>query len=64
MEVYECEKYYYNIDVTYGFIIGFILDNIIPATFGMFTKVLKRFGRVLFSKEIRYNNMIVRFICE
>ena len=61
-EIYDiAEKYYYKADITTGFILGVVLDNIIPCTFGLITRYLKRFGRVWFSREIKYNNAIIRF---
>ncbi len=57
------DSYYHNLDITLGFILGFILDNIIPLTFGLFTKFLKQFGKSLKKIEIRYNNKLVRYLC-
>jgi len=49
------EKYYYKLNITYGFIIGLVIDQLIPLTFGLPMKVLKRFGSTLYIKSIKLN---------
>lgn len=49
------QKYFYKLNVTYGFIVGVILDQILPGTFGYPIKLLKKFGKLIYSKELRLN---------
>ena len=48
-------KYFYKLNVTFGFIVGVIIDQILIGTFGYPIRLLKKFGKVLYSKEIRLN---------
>jgi hypothetical protein len=54
-------KYFYKLNVTYGFIVGIILDQILIGTFGYPIKLLKGFGRSLYSKEIKLNKYTNNF---
>lgn len=54
-------KYFYKLNVTYGFIVGVILDQILIGTFGYPIKLLKRFGNVLYSREVRLNRYTNNF---
>ncbi len=55
-------RIYYNFKATTGFIIGVILDNIIPSTFGFITMNLKRFGKLWYSCKIenKYINQLTK----
>ena len=55
------KKYFYELKVTPGFIAGVILDQILIGTFGYPIKLLKRFGKVLYSKQIRLNKYTNNF---
>lgn len=46
--------------ITIGFIIGAILDLIIPCTFGLIAKFLKKYGKTIF--ELRYNEIKNKYI--
>jgi len=49
------KRYYYRLNITTGFIVGFIIDNIVPCTLGMPMRLLKGFGRIWYSKELKLN---------
>jgi len=53
---------HYNFKATTGFIVGIVLDNIIPATFGFITMKLKGFGKLWYSCEVqnKYVNQLTR----
>lgn len=54
---YYCfNKYYYKLNITAGFIIGFIIDQLLPGTFGLPMRILKRFGKTFYSQEVRLNH--------
>ena len=65
-ETDDFNKYYYKLSITLGFIIGVIIDQVIPLTAGLPIKILKRFGRVFFSRDIKskfmYKVLSVPFI--
>jgi len=50
------EKYYYKLNITAGFLIGFVIDQVIPGTFGMPMRILKRFGKTFYSREVKLNH--------
>ena len=56
-------KYYYELNITLGFIIGIVLDNIIPCTFGVITRILKGYGKSFFKTNVKGNNKLIRFFC-
>ena len=56
------KKYYYKLVVTIGFIIGFVLDQILVGTFGYPVKLLKKYGKCLYSREIRSNLVRFKFV--
>lgn len=51
----DVEKYFYKLKITYGFIVGVIVDQILPGTFGLPIRMLKKFGKVLYCRSIRLN---------
>lgn len=53
-ETDDFNKYYYQFKLTTGFIIGFVIDNIVPCTLGLPMKLLKDFGKVFFKTELRH----------
>jgi len=46
-------KYYYDINITIGFIVGIIIDNVIIGTCGIPIKLLKNIGPTLYKTEIK-----------
>jgi len=49
------EKTFYNINVTTGFIAGFVIDTILPCTLGLPMRILSKYGRVLYNSELRHS---------
>lgn len=54
------QRTYYSFKATTGFIVGVILDNVIPATFGFITMKLKGYGRLWYSCNVK-NKIINQF---
>ena len=56
------EKTYYKFKATTGFIIGAILDNVIPCTFGVITMKLKQYGKLWYSCDVKvkFINVLTR----
>lgn len=51
------EKYFYSVDITIPLMVGFIIDNIVPATFGLFSFIGSKIkARSLKSFETPINN--------
>jgi len=47
------QKFHYKFKATTGFIVGTVLDNVIPATFGLITMKLKSYGRVWYECDVK-----------
>lgn len=47
-------KYYYSFELTAGFIIGFIIDNLFPLTFGIPMRFLSKYGKVFYKTEVKH----------
>ena len=62
----EFDKYYYKINITYGFVVGFIIDNIIPCTLGLPMKLLKRYGSTIYQTSLKskiiYRILSIRYL--
>lgn len=50
-------RYHYKLNVTYGFVAGVILDQILFGTFGYPIKLLKKYGKCIYSREVKFNKV-------
>ncbi len=48
------EKVFYKLNITTGFIVGVVIDQVIFGTFGYPIKLLKKYGRVWYQSELRH----------
>ena len=50
------DKYYFKLNITVGFVFGFVLDQVLPGTFGLPMRILKRFGKTLYARSVKLNH--------